>query len=118
MTTPQQTLLDALNELIGPDATAKLRAEFGGSQLFIPVDNTPRLSRSPVLRLSGAFSVDVRPEIAVQTVVSAAYALHHGGVNGLGIEVEATGLGHGYAEQLKEALKGTDIKVLARLQLR
>ena len=114
--TPHDETLQALADLIGAEALAKLRAEFGGAQLYIPADNTPRVNRSPALRLRGVFSADVRPEVAVQTVISAAHALNRGGVTGLRIEVEAMGLGHGYAELLKQALADAGIKVVPTLR--
>jgi hypothetical protein len=47
--TAQNELLQAITVLIGADAVAKLCADFGGRQLYIPADKTPRLSPAPTL---------------------------------------------------------------------
>lgn len=110
--------LHPIAEVIGEEAFAKLKAELGGKQFYVP---TPLASaagnpiRMPALCLRGTFVNDVAMNEAALTVAGAAVAMHEHGVRHLVLEVETAGIGAAYLDCLIEALAphGIDVRPMA-----
>lgn len=110
--TSQDELLNSLTELIGSRALAKLRAEFGGTQLYIPaLAPVTTTFPMPTARLCAKLDAATPLSYAVSTLAGAAVAMNSLGVTDLVVEVETAGVGQDVLERLSDALGRQGIKV-------
>lgn len=114
------SLISRIEALAGADVAASIRAEFGGSTLYVPRTIAPM----PAFCIRGTFSPQAQfastaraVAVAVDTLLCGDLLLN-GSAQGLVVEVETRGIGQGYLEQLQETLAPMGVTVLPLTQPR